>query len=280
MGKVVEIQDHKRGCGTRKKGGCYLDSEGMPGGTLARLTWALDSCLEVEPQFYVNIPARGVHLFDPVASLVLRDVVAPGFPVDVPGNLQHLLELGRMGLVDHVGEAYYTPWSFAQELAKLGPSRRVPRDVARQIAPRVPVIILFSGRLPLFHDFEAACAFIAEQELAPDPAGLVYGATWENPQWKFRVREHFGGPYIERYDGGDHYMTRVLACHDRLRPAEREQMFPLQAELPFCLSVITRATYVLADDEDELPPDLQGTGIQAGRLIEPRGQDREDEERA
>jgi hypothetical protein len=267
----ILLPNPQRGCGQLKTGGTYLQSgPASTTGSLRRLTWLLDWCITDAPevQFTVAVPPRAIMQIDPLASILTRSLIPAGGmvgPLPQADDQAHLNQLGRFGLADHVGESFYTPWSFAMELAEHGPSRRVPHDIAKEVAKHLPCPILFFMPLPIVGKEVDAVEWLAGLNL--DAADFAFRPTWDDPQWSFLTRAYDGGPRLDTHDGSDHFEVRVLAEADRLGKAAYDA-FGIWTEMPFCLSVITKAVYVLGDGEDDLPEHLQDSGVLPGRIEE------------
>lgn len=68
------------------------------------------------------------------------------------------------------------------------------------------------------------------------------------------------------YYGEDHFEIAVLQAADADEKAARGWA-QTWVEMPFAVSVITKARYILKDGEDQLPKDLVGANITPVRLI-------------
>jgi hypothetical protein len=252
-----------RGCGRLKQGGVYATGSSFsPTGTLAALTWVLgDHLLASLParNLAVTVPPRQMVLFDPQMSLDQHTLITADVSLTlraqnhaVPSVWPALQRLPRLALLDHVGSRYYSPWTFAQELQRLGPSRHIPPMIAKGIAKHLPVPIFFThSAMPFFHDAAHRDAFVTEI-LEDDAANAQTQPTWERPRW---------GLYAQDDHGEGHMLTRVLEhCH-----TAKDQYDLDHHEAVFCASWITGVVYVLQDDEETLPSHLSGSGIRAVR---------------
>jgi len=281
MGNEIEYMVAKpRLCGKEPvRGGAYLGSDGAPGGAIKTATWLLDWCLTDAPtaQFTVQVPPRAMMQIDPLASVLTRSLVPPGTmePI-ITDDLNQVCVLGRFGLADHVGESNYTPWSFFQELREQGPSRRVPHAVAKELATHLPCPIIFFMPLPIIGTRQevdnwltfgnrAGIETVAGQR--NDNHNFRLAPTWEHPRWTILTRLWDGGPRLETpYYGEDHFEIAVLQAADADEKAARGWA-QTWVEMPFAVSVITKARYILRDGEDELPEDLADANITPVRLI-------------
>jgi len=279
-----------RGCGMPVKSGTYLASDGSSGGSIKTATWLLDWCLTDAPsaQFTVQVPPRAMMQIDPLASVLTRSLVPPGtMEPTVTDDLAQVGVLGRFGLADHVGESNYTPWSFFQELREQGPSRRVPHAVAAELAKHLPCTIIFFMPLPIIGTRQevdnwltfgnrAGIETVAGQR--NDNHNFRLAPTWEHPRWTILTRLWDGGPRLETpYYGEDHFEIAVIAAAD-FAGSERNAVAQTWVEMPFAVSVITKARYILRDGEDALPEDLADANITPVRLIGAESEDNSDDD--
>src|SRR5262249_30986301 len=211
----------RRGCGYLVPGGCYLRGSGFSkDGTLQPLVWVLGTHVLNDKNLLKTIPPRGQYLFDPELSLE-REIVLMAEEADVirrdlsytGSQFRQIAACGSRGIIDHVGSSHYTAWSFAQELAHLGPSRKVDPDIARWAAPRLPMRIFFThGKVPFFLDPDHREAFM-RQVMEWNTEALrstFYAPTWYDPTWSWRIKySSQDGSRIENY-GADHYMVDVM----------------------------------------------------------------------
>ena len=290
MNPIAMIPDPERGCGRLKPGGCYLQADRRAGGALEGAVWLLDWCRTDPPttQFTVKVPPRAMMSIDPLASLLVRSLIPAGNmagSLPLADNQEHLNILGRFGLADHVGESFYTPWSFFQELQAHGPSRRVPPAVAREAAEHLPCVVFFFMPVPILGDSIDVDAWITRRGLGlkdrDEDGKATVSPTWKNEKWTFLRRDCDGGPLNrDAYYGADHFEVDVLKEADlwaQQTKADRPE-FPIACvpgvemppaqwvEMPFALSQFTRAVYVLPAGEEDLPDELQGSGVLPARL--------------
>lgn len=261
---TVIVANPERGCGTKKEGGCYGESgDRSPNGTLLE-NWCLGSHIEEQENFYVEVPPRGVWLFNPAASLISGNLVsdldphmAGAYDASDAGVIR---KVGGVGLIDHVGAAHYTPRSFAAEAFEHGISRRLPPSTAREIARLCPLPIFFVARLPIFPDDISAISAWAsmphEDEEAPT---FNMTPSWRDSRWSLRRQRDDYAPYR----GRDHYIAQLMEAGalegDALRSLPVQQMV-------FFAGWITRVTYILRPDETDLPSELAGSGVLPGIL--------------
>jgi hypothetical protein len=121
---AVEV---RRQCGYRKIGGTYLVGDGA-GFACGRFPIRLMPCplCEHEPRF-----TRGLQRIRPKQILHAAPVCASGDPVRCEWcPLGKVLEVETAGLV-WVGDAFYTPGTFATEAAMFGVSKRIPGQIPK-----------------------------------------------------------------------------------------------------------------------------------------------------
>lgn len=211
---------------------------------------------------------------DLAASLEAGEVVHGYDGYDVaPAPLA--VELGVVGLLDHVGASFYTPATFYAELVKQGPSRKVTADIARQIAPYLPVPILFLFDLPLLPNEEQARAWGYKAGMVIDKHGadpalvhwmdlnqeLYSGAAWRHPRFAATC-SHVAAP-DSLYLGGAHWLARVIAAGllDELKS------YP-HAQQAGCISWVTSAVYIAASVEEAqaVEKEMRRQGLDVGLL--------------
>jgi hypothetical protein len=250
MGKY--FGNPKRGCGTKKKDAFYLE-----GGELSRQgelwagTWFLGSGLfddlDTARGCNITIPPRQMGVYNLPATIANGQLeIATGkfVPVDqenvnVYNRLRGQKRLKRIGIFDHVGTSHYSPWSFADEIMQLGPSRRVTPEFALFVAALIrrigPVPVLFThSKMPVFEASEDRDAAI--RSLGIDTEILHLDPTW--------MRVKFG-MYSDMYNGHRSYLIPVLK---ELALGTSVPMGIQFCEQPFVASWYTRVTYTLPDD--------------------------------
>lgn len=261
-------------CGT-KRPGFYVEADMGATGSLAAITWLLGTHVAGSTNCLTAIPARAMVAGNLPASLIEGEFVSADVPylqgLHVQGAQSAEALAKRMAydkisqaaapvaLFDHVGSNNYTPHEFASELAEYGPSRRVPKTLALQVAQAVnaqgalPIVFTHSD-LPMFGDLETrdrAMALAAQAVYGYDPEAVYTVATWHRDGW---------GMYASHVDRGrDHYLVAILGAMARIRRqpslasgitaqtwqplAEALAQVPT-AEAPFCASWITKVTHV------------------------------------
>ena len=119
MSQILIVGNEERGCGVKKTGSCYLLGSMSAEGYLTQ-PWMLGSHVEGEDKsnFYARVPHRGVHFWNPAASLVLGELITEMQPLASwgtdfePEDWDIAARVGTRGLIDHVGENNYTPREF------------------------------------------------------------------------------------------------------------------------------------------------------------------------
>lgn len=255
-----------RGCGQKKKGGYYLESDGSPFGMLHKWVYIHGDGIEGGDNPYAAIPPRRSVYGNLAASLMFGEFVSNDVPLDVaatwagfPALQEFYAGLRARGceeaLFDHVGSNNYSAYSFQREVLEYGPSRRVTQQMAEELAKKTPIPIVFThSRIPVFRDEAHRETAVA---LGRWFADVVYSTmpTWFAPKW---------GLYARQETGSGHYLDMVLRIVDRLdRDAKNvagnelyEEAKAVLAdaryvEQAFGATWITRVTYVHQDGEDK-----------------------------
>ncbi len=241
---LASVADTRRGCGNLVKGGLYARGTFGKNGTLEAWTWCLGEGVIGGRNLNLSAPARQMGLIRLPETLFNRYVSSEPLPftTDVLGRLP------AFALLDHIGASFYTPWSFASEVKRLGPSRRVPEAMAATIARHLPMPILFT------HSWMPVVDSGYQDELMKW-AGAVgswdISMTHDHPEW---------GVYAaDRNHGEGHWLVPVLtALHRQCEgyklignlPAELAENTLLN-EQAFGISWITNVCYIVTGEEDE-----------------------------
>lgn len=273
---TVIVSNEPRGCGTKKKGGYYLTTAADQDGLLASAWW-LGSHLEGGENFYATrVPSRGVWIWNPAVSLVTGELVTePGdFAAHhIDATDENMDVLWRVGgypaLIDYVGAGNYTPRTFADEVFRHGPSRKVTFETARVIAAHLPVPIFFVAELPIFTADERPAFLARVAAHAETDAAREYDARYKThedgdalvePLWRTN------GWGMTRFDrrGHGHYMARAI----RWGLLDDIDDYPVTARLPFFASWITQSVWIAPTLDDALspPPAVAAAGIEVGVL--------------
>jgi len=243
--------DPQRGCGHKVRGGFYLEADFSSQGGLMPMSWVLGTQVEGRENLFTDTAQRAVTLVDIPATFMTLYVVRAGddFPliddrmVVYNRTVDHV---GTFGLLDYVGANHYTPFSFTDELYRYGPSRRVPRKIAKSMVVKLPLPVMFCHPdVPVFENNEAA-------KEAHRKAIALYGwdeslSTFYTPTWM----HSWWGMHAERgvQTGSKHFMVPILrALNDDssfLSDFSVEYM-----QMPFAMSWLTRISYVRRHSDD------------------------------
>lgn len=218
----IQVNNAPRECGTMKKGGFYFGSSMSAGGTLRVAWFPFGDFSEV----YIDcgeIAAVGQYVGHWPLSAVTHGARPYNTEAEVirmyqqgttrrPGYAELRSEFGTLALFDHVGEKYYTPHSFVEEMKVRGPNRRTSPQTAREVAQlaarevngiayTLPFPILFTAKLPVFTRKQRT----AVERLLQDWGGREWeGFTWE-PTYLNGL-----SPSIDGYSGSDHFGTVLI----------------------------------------------------------------------
>jgi hypothetical protein len=264
------LANPRRGCGTMKEGGFYGRGDISPNGTLNAWTWALGSHLLGALNYAVTVPARQMGVCNLPATLYTGRLVngASGLaPLDLPESIK-ALPIGAV--IDHIGSAHYTPWQFAQEVRALGPSRRIPENVAKVIAKHTPIPIVFThSHMPLVPDDEKIAGPLKDWANVPDDA--FYGPTPFMEGWGLNHGDK---------KGEEHWIIPILRALDLLGVTGENSLLKsglggdvtaqlLMTEQIIGISWITRCVYIAPEGEtDERLSEIEAAGIEPVRLEE------------
>ena len=195
-----------RGCG-RKRQGFYLESgPGSAWGRLNLVTMCTGDLKIGGENILCEIPPRGVQKFAPIDTFRMGEVCFDTAHAPTPNNRQDIYEIVRngtkpWGLIDHVGSNRYSPVSFIKELHEYGASRRVPEELAKEVAGlmgmgfvAIPMFFTHS-RIPFLQDG-------AEFTIISDAATLAYRASGTSHLWTDASYTHpRWGMRVERWNG-------------------------------------------------------------------------------
>lgn len=276
---MVEEQDPnpERGCGTKANDACYAEGgEFSAQGTLMPWTWLLGDGLT--ENIYLEVPPRQIVTINPVATITLRSLIGGAWPFEIPEKQRALFNrlseaTKNVGVADHVGTKYYSPFSFATECIDLGPSRRISKDMAKELAEAIwehgPIPMLFThSRMPVFrHEENRVRAMNLVKE--------CYEKEWDNwdqfnyiePTW---LHENWG-MYGDNWLGQQHYILPILTTISIMDQAWRKvsdseswkrfKMFFTNKdyvqfiEQPFGMSWLCKVSYTL-DENGQADPEM------------------------
>jgi len=268
------LPDTERGCGTLKEGGFYCRGDRSPNGTLQAWVWALGQHIIGGQNYTVTVPARQMQVINlPQTLLRMRlvsDVKEPRGDIRWTDNFERL---PVVAVIDHIGADNYTPWSFAQECRDMGPSRRIPENVAKVIAQHCPMPILFThSDMPLVDER----VLDEVSRWADVPAGAAFEPAPFAPRWGLNRND---------YRGDDHWIIPVLEQLHRSKATANNLIKHLPApvaenilfaEQLLGISWITRCVYIAPEGEsEERLQDIFNSGIEPVRLDNPLDDDAE-----
>lgn len=273
----VEIENAPRGCGDLVPGGYYLSAVDCfaAAGALQAVTFPFGDGLGNVVSCAGSVPSRGMLLINPASTFATQFVVRAETPPE-GGELYDRLtnQVLAEGLVDHVGSRHYTAKSFAQELYERMPNRRVHPNLARQLAQKMPMPVVFThSQMPWFRsqgEIDQAMEFC--QQFTGDRT-FHYGPNWLRPEW---------GVFASQDDGSDHFMLPILGMMDKLRQdwrhirgvawwQEVKAFFDglEYEEQPFAISWFVRAIRIVDEDHPPTQADADA-GILAARAAKVR----------
>lgn len=241
-----------RGCGSRKKGGYYLEAETNPNGTLNLITYCFGSHIDAPPaspaeNLIAEIPSRGLWLGDLAASFLTGEWIFEKNPYSPPLRHTAVYEEFQqrfhcpIALGDKVSKEYYSCASFINEVREHGPSRKIPEHIAKKIARHLPLPIIFFFDLPLFSSKQQRDAALQVANI--DLAGYDTDALWNLPEYGISVE------YPN--DGVLHFMSNLIYRleEDVIRGFIREEGIQT-AVMPGCICWLNQVRYMLDDGED------------------------------
>jgi hypothetical protein len=266
------ISNPSRECGSLVEGSCYAMASFSKDGNLLPITWTLGHHVYGGYNLSVEVPARENLFIDPEMTIDMRELITyrMGQANRALGSydrseLPQLQRLGDNALIDHVGMNNYTAWSFAQEVMKYGPSRKIAPKLAKQIANMLPLRIFFTADLPIFESNAQRDDFIRACEIAL-PEDVGYEHTWKYTNWGARLTEYDDYQSIMTKSGSWHYLLPVLKYLDK----ERDWLDVRRFESIYAFSWITDVYYIVpkGQDEEDVPSDIIEAGIVPVRAAE------------
>jgi len=266
----------ERGCGTKVNDACYAEGEMSLHGMLARWTWLLGDGLT--ENIYLKVPPRQIVMINPVATIAFRSIIGHEWPFEIHEDAQplynRLSEASKnVGVADHVGTKYYSPFSFATECIDLGPSRRISKDMAKELAEIVwkngPIPMLFThSRMPVFrHEENRMRAINLVKECYEDEEDKWDRFDYLEPTWLHKN----WGMYGENWAGHTHCILPILTTLSIMDQAwkkvsdseawNRFKMFFTNKdyvqfiEQPFGMSWLCKVSYTL-DENGQADPEM------------------------
>ena len=259
------ISNPDRGCGNLVEGGFYLQATFSRQGDLLPVTWALGHNIYGGQNLSMRVPPREDLLIDPEMTIDRCDLVhyTSGQAMRMAGEYlgsgqRQLQRLGDIALIDHVGMNNYTAWSFASEVMKFGPSRKIAPKMAKLIADSMPMRIFFTADIPIFKTAEQRDDYIRATGISlQDNVG--YEPTWKYDAWGARLDEYDDADTIPSKSGSWNYTIPILKHLDK----EKEWLDIQPIESVYFFSWITKVCYIVPSDQDEadVPDDILNAGI-------------------
>lgn len=267
------VANPKRGCGTKATDSFYIEGGKSRNGRLQD-AWCLGSHLVADGTDMwtaFDVPQRGVHIWNPAASLANRYFESEPYVTPHPRPFGPEWEglVNRVGfgpaLIDYVGAGNYTAKSFVRETETHGPSRKINRQSAIELAAlmgKTRVLpIYFVTPLPVWTPAKQRDAIDFAMTAAAamwDGEDEVHGgACWRHPEW---------GLLVEKYDGRNHFMAIAIEeDYEGTVNVDATKAAPCL----FYVSWITRPPVWIAptmDDARRPPDDVTRAGIRVGVL--------------
>lgn len=275
-----------RGCGSKVPDSYYLEGDEISNdgsGLFWAWTWFLGDGLE---DFILvskdQLPPRSTMVANPVATIIEKTLVRGDYPYSALHSraldyVEMWTRTMSIGSADHVGTNNYTPWSFAKETNKLGPSRKITKEMAKVFAGIFqeygPFPMLFShSHIPVFESIEQRNEMIRlATEITPYSLDMLaladefpgdrhwetaaekrwLGPCWEQPTWGQYSQEN-------QEPGFQHFMVPILiAMHDmmKINNADEKHWAKVRkaysklrlAEQIYGASFMTKITYTLPE---------------------------------
>lgn len=285
----MQAYNPERGCGTLVAGGFYAQGSMSENGVLSPWTWTLGEGTEGGDNLYVALPARQMTIARLPETLQTGRLVTPeGDAIPKEQLLPTLHKLPKFALFDHIGANNYSAFSFAAEAARHGVSRRIPKEIAEQVAKLAPLPIVFSHSIvPTIAAAERDALIVWSRTVLADPdllrdldtlllrehgddpdsplaqiaEGLVkpfqVGRTYHDAKWGIRKVGN-----QQPYNGGLHWSVSVLAALAAIKAGrDEQQLYKLLpewltshitvAEQLVGLAWITHASYMKTGSESD-----------------------------
>ncbi len=278
----------QRGCGTKTSDSYYLEGDTGTGGPLWAWTWFLGDGLDHVLLVSRNqVPTRSVVAINPAATLVFESFVGADSPFSVRNaerEQAYRYYLGKtrdVGSADHIGAIHYSPYAFAEETIRHGPSRKITKQMAKVFAELFlehgPFPMLFSHTLiPLFatedHKKEVFDAVI--KALWANPDHFWQDACWNHDEWgQYSSKGHNPGnssflvPILNVMNTVfERKPSELVTLSDEWHLAQRAMKNVRYEDQIFGASWMTRVTYTLPEDgkdeaREEALNDIPGIDI-------------------
>jgi hypothetical protein len=249
----ADTNDPERGCGQKKENAFYLEATISIDGVLSAWSWLLPG-VRKEP-VYTSLPSRSQVLIDLDGSLSTRSPIIWGTPVQNLGIIPDV-----PCIADHVGESFYTPFQFKQEVIRFGPSRRTNPQQAKLFSQQLDewgkLLIAFEAKLPVFSNAAVAleardlCIRMLQLEDEYDDTE----DTWTHPDftshtWGYKGEDSWLIPILMFLDIQKREPETIDADPDDLARFDAIiETVPYRNQL-FGFTWITKLTYTLGDQE-------------------------------
>lgn len=245
--RIPVVKNVKRGCGHLKPGGFYASGGAFSStGRLAAWSWVLGDGLIGGHNPLISVPPR-LMTIAPLRETLYHGRLSTDFDLSGFTFPYPLQRLPKVALVDHVGRNHYTPWQFAEETIRLGANRRIPAQIAAQIAHFTPIPILFTHQdMPLVDPDSFADLY---NMLSFEGATTDTGQTYLNDHW---------GIYAGDDHGDNHWLVSLLKTLHEGQGKHLTEVVPPQVaenllftEGAFGISWILRVNYVVTEQESK-----------------------------
>jgi hypothetical protein len=245
----IVLDGRPRKCGNLQKGGCYGFAEVGEGGSLKAWVWLMAK--PINNMIRCDVPDRTQVIIDPQMTLNESQLWLAEWQEKPKITFPHLLLVPGVGIADHVGKKFYTPFEFALECVERGPSRHLSPQIAKQLAEIVPCPVFFShDEIPQPEDEKQLADLLAIIDPVSSDVMIDMFTTWLAPGFGLVT----GSP-----SWTNHPLVQILAALDHLKPKDKTEIKHSQAL--FGVSWITKVAYILEDEEKEVPEDLAEAGI-------------------
>lgn len=267
------VTNPQRGCGTKKDNSCYAEGLGFSSdGALWNFVWALGDGLKIN--LPIKAAAKGMTFFNPAATLAAEELVYADHEfkpqTDIIAERYERLKRATptIGLLDHVGKSYYSVDSFVSEVREYGPSRKIPKRLARTIAKVQmkigPIPIFFThSEIPIFRSVSEQGKIIDITDRCIDSVNWDsknYEPTWYHERWGQYARS-------DNYTGSDSYLCTILSALGGIRDLGETSPQPYRelkaamketriVEQIFGASWIGRITYT-SNADGTIDPDVE-----------------------
>jgi hypothetical protein len=266
--QLRSVPNPERGCGQLKDKGFYARGDIGVNGLLKTWAWALGEMLIGGRNLTVSAPARGMQIINLPMTLAEGRIYQEKTDYKARFSGDPLVRVPAMAILDHVGSNHYTPSAFAAETAAFGPSRRIPRDIAKIIASHTPIPIVFTHSwMPVVDGNYLTPLMVWAGADEATREWYTYAPTFEGKSW---------GLYSGDQNGGTHWGRGVLQKLHEAGKGKEEFLFKLMpqelaenvltVEQIFGISWITRCVYIADGTESDAElGDLWNDGIEPVR---------------